>query len=593
MNLRVRKTERFTGVATVPGSKSQSIRALILATMARGESRLDNILVCDDTRDAQQVCRQLGAQLTVRGNQYTLVSDGLPLVTTATTLYTGNSGITTRFVLPLLGLRQNGDQAIVLDCGEQMRARPIRPLVEALRTLGMQIEYLGREGILPLKISGSLRGGAVEVDGITSQYTSALLLSLPCAPEDSVITVRNLHERPYVLMTLKWLEDLGITLHHEQRAGVDIFKIPGRQNYPALTVSIAGDFSSASYPIAAAALIPGEVELRGLDMDEPQGDKRIVNILQQMGADITVQPQALLIRGGKPLQNINIDANDIPDLVPTLAAIATQAAGTMQITNVKQARIKETDRIHSMREGLAAMGAQIEEHDDGLTIHHSTLHGTVVKGYGDHRTVMALALAGMMAEGETRITEAESVAKTFPSFVRLMTSLGASMQTDAHIVLMGFKHVGKSVIGRDLALQLHVPFYELDTIIESMYADQAHKSLTCRQIVAAHGEDYFRKLETEALERTLQQPGGVLALGGGAVMRDANRSLIRLHIPVHITAPRDIVRDRVTKACWPQLKHFDEIWEARDPVYRDLAQVTVENANSVEETVAKIMGQLK
>ena len=561
--------------------------------MARGESRLDNILICDDTRDAQQVCRQLGAQLTVHGSQYTLASSGLPLTTTATTLHTGNSGITTRFVLPLLGLRQNCDQAIELDCGEQMRARPIRPLVEALRTLGMQIEYLGREGMLPLKISGSLRGGAVEVDGITSQYASALLLSLPCAPEDSVITVRNLHERPYVRMTLKWLEDNGIEFHHDHHAEIDVFKIPGRQSYPPLNVAIAGDFSSASYPIAAATLIPGEVELHGLDMDEPQGDKRIVKILQQMGADITIHPKSLVIRGGKPLQNMRIDANDIPDLVPTLAVIATQADGTMEITNVKQARIKETDRIHSMRAGLSAMGAQIEEHEDGLTIHHSTLHGTVVKGYGDHRTVMALALAGMMAEGETRITEAESVAKTFPNFVHFMATLGAKMQTDAHIVLMGFKHVGKSVIGRDLALQLHVPFYELDTIIEAMHADRAHKRLSCRQIVAAHGEEYFRKLEAEALERTLHQPGGVLALGGGAVMADANRSLIRLHIPVHIMAPRDIVRDRVAKAGWPQLNRFDEIWDARDPVYRDLAQITIENATPVKETVAKILEQLK
>lgn len=416
----------------MPGSKSQSIRALILATMAQGESRLDNILVCDDTRDAQQVCRQLGTQLTVHGDQYTLSSDGLPLVTTAAKLNTGNSGITTRFVLPLLGLRQNGDQPIELDCGEQMRARPIRPLVEALRTLGMQIEYLAKEGVLPLKISGRLRGGAVEVDGITSQYTSALLLSLPCAPEDSVITVRNLHERPYVLMTLKWLEDLGIQFHHEQRADADIFKIPGRQRYPALNVSIAGDFSSASYPIAAAALIPGEVELRGLDMTEPQGDKRIVQILQQMGADITIRPQSLVIRGGKPLKNMRIDANDIPDLLPTLAAIATQATGTMQITNVKQARIKETDRIHSMMEGLRVMGAQIEEQDDGLTIHHSTLHGARVNGYGDHRTVMALALAGMSAVGDTIISDAEAVEKTFPNYVSFMSALGAQMElTDA------------------------------------------------------------------------------------------------------------------------------------------------------------------
>lgn len=252
----------------MPGSKSQSIRALILATMARGESRLDNILVCDDTRDAQQVCRQLGAQLTVRGNQYTLASDGLPLAATAKKLNAGNSGITTRFVLPLLGLRQNCDQVIELDCSEQMRARPIRPLVDALRTLGMQIEYLGREGMLPLKISGTLRGGAVEVDGITSQYTSALLLSLPCAPEDSVITVRNLHERPYVLMTLKWLEDLGITFHHEQHAEIDVFKGSGPgeplEGQPLAALSIV--VSGAKGITAVGSFDGSSIDLQGVGM---------------------------------------------------------------------------------------------------------------------------------------------------------------------------------------------------------------------------------------------------------------------------------------------------------------------------------------
>lgn len=431
MNLNVRKTPTFAGTATIPGSKSQTIRALILATLAQGETQIRNILTSDDSDDAKRVCEQLGACITIDGSDCTVQSSGLPLSARSKTLHTGNSGITTRFVLPLLGLRQAASAPLLLDCGEQMRARPIRSLVNALRQLGLQIQYHAADGMLPLQVSGVLQGGAAEIDGITSQYTSALLLALPCAASDSIITVHNLHERPYVEMTLAWLHTLGITFRHDSQAATDVFHISGRQHYAPFTVAIAGDFSSASYPIAAASLIPGDVTLCGLNMAEPQGDKRLVTILQQMGAHIIETAAGLQIQGGRPLQGCRIDANDIPDLLPTLAVIATQAQGVTEIVNVKQARIKETDRIHSMTEGLRAMGAQIEERADGLIIHPSSLHGATVKGYGDHRTVMALALAGMCADGVTVIDDAEAVAKTFPTFVPFMAALGAQLEVQS------------------------------------------------------------------------------------------------------------------------------------------------------------------
>lgn len=167
------------------------------------------------------------------------------------------------------------------------------------------------------------------------------------------------------------------------------------------------------------------------------------------------------------------------------------------------------------------------------------------------------------------------------------------MPTKRHIVLMGFKHVGKSVIGQSLAQKLSLPFYELDAVIETLYRGRTGDSQTCREIVAAHGEDYFRALETKALQETLQKTAGVIALGGGAVMKDANRSLICAQIPVHITAPQDIVRARVTAAAWPQAVRFDEIWHEREPVYRQLAQFTVENNGSLDDVMTQLVEQLK
>jgi 3-phosphoshikimate 1-carboxyvinyltransferase len=424
MDLIVHKTDLLSGAATPPSSKSQNIRGLIFALMAAGKSTLINVLDSDDMSDAMRVCQDLGARLTRQGMEIIVESSGLPLAVNTPAIYSGNSGITTRFALPLLGYRQN-PTPIVFDCGEQMRARPIRTLVDALRNLGLTIDYQSQPGACPLVVSGHLLGGRTEVEGLSSQYLSALLMALPCAERDSEVSVRDLHERPYMEMTLKWLQEQKIQYDHRISANSDIFSIPGRQRYQPFRKILTGDFSSASALIVAGVLLGDTVELHGLDMHDPQGDKRLITILQEMGADIVVESSRLVIHGGKKLTGIRIDANDIPDLLPVLAVIGTQAVGKTAIVNVKQARIKETDRIHSLTQGLTRLGATIEEYPDGMTIHQSTLTGNRVSGFGDHRTVMALSVAGLIAEGTTLIDDAEAIDKTFPTFIETMQALGA------------------------------------------------------------------------------------------------------------------------------------------------------------------------
>lgn len=428
MYLKVHPTHTFNGRIIPPSSKSQSVRGMMFALLAKGTSTLYHPLASDDMEDAIRVCRALGAQVQVQADQLMLHSAGLPLASDASSLYTGNSGITTRFILPILGLRSLSDRPIRLDCGDQMRARPIHALIQALRSLGMTIHYESHPNQLPVSISGSLQGGTAEVEGITSQYLSALLIALPCAEKDSVMVVRHLHERPYVQMTLDWLTKHQINYTHEQKGSQDYFYITGKQRYAPFQTEIAGDFSSASYLIAAAVMMPGVVELQGLTMQDPQGDKQLVTILQAMGADIAIQPSGLCIRGGKPLKGISVDANAIPDLLPTLAVIGTYAEGQLDIRNVPQARLKETDRIHSMSEGLQRLGAKVEEFSDGLTVYQSQLKGGSLKGYEDHRTVMALAVAGMLAKEAIVIDTAEAIHKTFPNFVETMNTLGANME---------------------------------------------------------------------------------------------------------------------------------------------------------------------
>jgi len=433
MHLLVHPTLTLMGKITPPSSKSQTIRGLIFALLAKGRTTLNNILDSEDAQDAIRACQQLGARITTLNNQLIIDSVGLLLQESGQMVYTGNSGITTRFIAPLLGYRQHPQQAILLNCGEQMRARPIRPLVDALRNLGLTIEYVEQEGTCPLAISGRLLGGTTEVDGLSSQYLSALLIALPCADNNSQIIVQNLHERPYIEMTLQWLKAQKISYTHERKGSADLFNIIGKQGYQPFEKTITGDFSSASCLIVAATLTQGQVELTGLDMQDPQGDKRLVPILQEMGADITIEPTRLVIRGGKALTGMKIDANDIPDLLPALAVLGTQATGKTEICNVKQARIKETDRIHSMTEGLQRMGARVEEQADGMVIYQSKLQGASVRGYDDHRTVMSLAVAGLLAEGSTLIDDAQAIQKTFPTFIGMMGSLGANMELQREV----------------------------------------------------------------------------------------------------------------------------------------------------------------
>jgi 3-phosphoshikimate 1-carboxyvinyltransferase len=600
MNLIVKKTLSLQGKAIIPGSKSQSIRAMLFALLAKGESVVKNLLDSEDAAAAQQVCASLGANMIGGEGQFSIKSNGLPLRCHTPDIHTGNSGITTLFTLPLLGLRENCATPIILNCGEQMQARPVKSLVDALRQLGMVIEYIAQQDKLPLSVTGQLKGGIAEVDGLNSQYLSALLISLPCAENDSVITVTDLHERPYVNMTLDFLNKQGIHYSHNMMDNRDIFTIQGRQRYTAFEHAIPGDFSSASCLIAASVLLPGAVELQGLDFNDNQGDKRLVTLLQEMGADIKIESNSLRIQGNKPLKGIRIDANDIPDLVPALAVIATQASGKTEICNVSQARIKETDRIHSMTEGLRKMAARVEEHTDGMTIYQSQLHGASVNGFADHRTVMALTVAGSIATDTTTITDGDAINKTFPQFVATMQAIGADIRANKymqHVVLIGFKYVGKSLIGSHLAKKLNKKFIDLDKEVEKLYAEKYTETLACRQIMQTKGEPFFRELESSALQLIMQSDACVIALGGGTLSNELNQQLIQDHILLHVDAPRGVVFERIMVDGRPAFfdphkdpyESFSHLWNERNKIYKKLTQRIVDNSNTIEQAVNQAM----
>jgi 3-phosphoshikimate 1-carboxyvinyltransferase len=277
----------------------------------------------------------------------------------------------------------------------------------------------------PVMVKGRMKGGHTSIAGTTSQYVSSLLLSCPLARGDSQITITELNERPYVRMTLDWLDSQGI------KYAIDTHmtgaRIPGNQSYHAFTRRIPGDFSSATFPLCAAVLAGGHVTLNGLEMNDSQGDKKVIDILESMGADVIKNASSVTVSGGR-LKGMHIDMNEIPDALPMLAVTACFAEGETILHNVSQARIKETDRISVMASELQKLGADIKELPDGLVIKGTGLKGGSVHGHGDHRVVMAMTVAGLAADGKVTVDTAESADITFPGFWEKMKALGAELE---------------------------------------------------------------------------------------------------------------------------------------------------------------------
>jgi 3-phosphoshikimate 1-carboxyvinyltransferase len=410
---------RLKGEIYVPASKSHTIRAVAMAAMAHGTSVLSNPLISDDARSAIAAAREMGASVDM-GNEWIITGIGGSPTQNCRHIDTGNSGTSLRVFTALCAL---GDHPVTFDGDHSIRQRPMMPLLSALENLGARIvDSTG--GKCPFTISGPLAGGKTRVNGISSQFLTALLIACPLAPEDTEITVDNLNERPYVEITLDWLRKMGIRF---EQKGLDWFKIYGGQKYAAFERSIPADFSSATFPLCAAAITGSEVLIEGLDFNDHQGDKAVFTYFENMGIRMKYTPQGVLVSGG-PMHGIDIDMNSTPDALPAMAVAACFASGTTKLLNVPQARLKECDRIAASVKELRKMGADVEELEDGIVIHQSQLTGCEVHGYEDHRMVMALAIAGMAARGVTTVDTAESASVTYPSFLTDMQRLGGNLE---------------------------------------------------------------------------------------------------------------------------------------------------------------------
>jgi 3-phosphoshikimate 1-carboxyvinyltransferase len=422
MKLIVKKSQ-LNGTAAIPASKSHTIRGVAIASLAKGRSNIHNPLISNDTYSAVDCYRLLGAQIdTSKDGFWTVDGIGSKISVPDKIIDVGNSGTTLRLASGSAALAPAGS-VINLTGDEQIQTRPIAPLLQSLNDLAANCRSVKNNGKAPVAIGGSLIGGHTTIECFTSQYLSSLLLCTPLAQKDTTIDVTLLNEPDYVKMTCDWLDKQGIKYNNENMRR---FEIKGGQSYKPFDLPIPADFSSATFFMCAAAILNGDITLTGLDFNDSQPDKAVAEYLSAMGTEVKISGSSVQIKGGR-LKGIEIDMNKTPDALPAMAVTAAFANGQTRLVNVPQARSKETDRIACMAKELKKMAVDIEELPDGLIIRHSKPAAALVSGHGDHRIVMALSLAGMAIESQTTIDTAEAMRVTFPTFVDLMTSLGADM----------------------------------------------------------------------------------------------------------------------------------------------------------------------
>lgn len=409
------------GEVRAPSSKSYTHRAIIAASLAEGRSLIKSPLLADDTVATINACVSFGISIKQHKTGLSIVGSS-ELKAPPEAINCGDSASTIRFLTPVAALAKG---RIVLDGNAGLRRRPIGPLIEALKELGVQCS--SNKGFPPVTVvGGTLRGGRASLVGdVSSQFVTGLLFACPLAEEDTEIVLTTpLESKPYVRLTLDILRShhIEITTSEDLRR----FIIPGEQKYVPKDHEVPGDYSAAAFLLAAAAITDSEVTVKNLSSDQP--DSEIMKILTEMGASVEVEERSVRVSGGK-LRGIAIDAKDIPDLVPVCAALACVADGVTHIHGARRLRIKESDRLSSLSSELHKMGADVTEETEGLVIHGpNALRGATISPHGDHRIAMACAIAGLKAEGKTEILEAECVNKSYPNFFKDLKRLEAKVR---------------------------------------------------------------------------------------------------------------------------------------------------------------------
>ena len=411
--MEIRPVHHLDATVEVPGSKSYTQRALIIAALAEGRSTISRVLLSEDTRYLMEALRVLGIEILTSGNDVVIQGTGGKIRNPGQAIYLGNNGTALRFLTTMVSL---GKGEFLLEGSSRLRERPLKPLLDALKTLGVPSHSRDNKGYPPVRIDAQgLRGGSVAFTDVeSSQYISSLLIGAPYAAEDIEITLQgSTVSEPYIEMTLHIMERFGAEI---ERGDKNRFKVKSGRNYAGQEYIVEGDASSASYFFLAAALCRGRVRVMNINPESLQGDIKFLNIMEGVGCSIVRGDSWVDVIGG-PLHggDVVFDMGNMPDMVPTLAVLAAFRQGRTSITNVSHLRLKESDRIAALVNELNRIGVNAKERDDGLVIEGGKPHGAEIETYNDHRIAMSFAIAGL-AVPKMKIQDKLCVGKSFPGF---------------------------------------------------------------------------------------------------------------------------------------------------------------------------------
>lgn len=428
--LKAARSQGLKGEVRMPRSKTHSFRALILASLANGVSFVRNPKLSGDWHEAVKALRMYGATIKeVEKHVFRVEGVGGNLRTPSDIINVNNSG-TMLFFIAGVAAACPGWSVITGDESIRTYRKISKNLFEPLQELGVEIISTKDDGMAPLVIKGKVNGGVAHMDGIGCQPVFSVLLASAFSEKPVEVFVRNPGEKAYIDLLLYWFRKVGLRYENVGNA-YEHYIFPGNTPPQAFDAEIPFEWSAPAYPLLAAVLTPNsEISVRGMDWEDPYGDKQVIAILQQMGANIVVDNDALTARTSE-LHGIEIDMNDLPDQVPTVAIAACFARGRTVIKNALTARWKECDRIAAVCKELAKMGARVVEKEDGLIIDQDgtwKLQAAHIDGYYDHRMILAFALAGMQIAGETIISDAQMVEKSFENFIPDMVQVGANFE---------------------------------------------------------------------------------------------------------------------------------------------------------------------
>ncbi len=420
------ETQSINGEVTIPGSKSLTNRALILAALANGTSTLAGILKSDDSYWCIDALNRLGIKTEVEGDTITVHGNNGVWPNDNVDLYIGAAGTIARFLPGALAVAKKGNW--VIEASNRMSERPVKPLIEALTEMGAAIDYLDKDGYFPLRIrANELEGGAVSISGkVSSQFISGILLASPYANKDVTVTIPDHIVQPdYVEITLNLMEKFGVKAQYTE----DLLEIVVPQSeYKSCDLQLEADASTASYFLALAAVTNGRIKITNLSSENSQPDINMITIYEKMGCTVTRGEDFIELIGTPTLKGgFEISMLDMSDQTLTLAAIAPFTTGPITIRDVEHIRYHESDRISAICTELQKLGIKVEEFKDGLTVYPGTPRAATLDSYDDHRVAMSLALIGARVPGIV-INDPGCVSKTCPSYFDLLRQLGVNVK---------------------------------------------------------------------------------------------------------------------------------------------------------------------